>query len=754
MARTTRSQKLADDTSNGLAASHTPPSSKPKSPTRKRKRTSLASTEDQPATKHARNGDVTDSHTAKDQTQPPADSASNISTHPKGAGDIPLEPRIAQQILDILEMIDTQGLLDRVFPLPTDSSGSPAPASSQSSLQPQSYSFRTLLKESSRHPLRVLRSAVQPLFPVFAHPRSRPSAPAAQQLKFCNLALSLLDQASFRTPESILDLETIIPPNPELDSVGTDDTTADSSKPSDALVASPDLPRKRKYALMQKLPSGEWWSSLNSDIASLDGADLKNLSTAHAELVAVLPSVPPPEASGSSIPTLGSLSRKLHTKKPTLPGPRHLSTGSFLDYGPNASFSPSFEQDGVEVGQFTLGEVLWSRLRRRRLEFSSKRDIPHKPSLSATTEDVPMMDGDSSQQSDDQIVRGDAQQIVSDPHFEPDQVASIKDFMSALELEVAIQELLDRNSRAIARLEELQTQRLGGENGGTSRVEVGSEEWDLAQGITDSLALLASLRPRSSKGSSSLIPSPELLRKLHRSLPSEPSEGWFGTLPPGNLTALRDDTTLQIKAGANIPVGTLSGPGSTTLPSPAISSGTPTTAASKPTAQATYANYNYPNYGGNQYRGAYAYTPSANPYYPNAYAQTPGQTTQSAQASQQSYVGQQQQYNSYGSWYNYQQHQAQQGQGQQPPTPTPLAASYASFFNSQQQQQQQQNAPRAVANTVTATPGKAAAGSWTATPTLPPHLRPAVTTQPPGTPTPTGPGNYYYPGYQQAAGAR
>ena len=323
------------------------------------------------------------------------------------------------------------------------------------------------------------------MFPVFAHPRSRPSAPAAQQLKFCNLALFLLDQASFRTPESILDLETIISPNPEPGSVGTDDTTADSSKPSDALLASPDLPRKRKYALMQKLPSGEWWSSLNSDIASLDGADLKNLSVAHAELVAILPSVPPPEASGSSIPTLGSLSRKLHNKKPTLPGPRHLSTGSFLDYGPNASFSPSFEQDGVEVGQFALGEVLWSRLRRRRLEFSSKSGTLHNPPPSAVTEDVQMTedsrDGHGSQQSDDQIVLGDAQEIALDPQFEPDQAASVKDFMGALELEVAIQELLDRNNRAIARLEELQTQRLGRENGGTSRVEVGSEEWDLGE---------------------------------------------------------------------------------------------------------------------------------------------------------------------------------------------------------------------------------------------------------------------------------
>jgi hypothetical protein len=268
----------------------------------------------------------------------------------------------------------------------------------------------------------------------------------------------------------------------------------------------------------------------------------------------------------------------------------------------------------------------------------------------------------------------------------------------------------------------------------------------VAQGVAESLAFIASLRPRSTKDSSSLVPPLELLRKLHRSLPSEPSEGWFGTLPPSNLTALHDDTTLQIKAGVNIPLGALSGAGSSTLPSPAVSTGSSAAATIKPVAQANYANFPYPTYGGNQYRGAYAYTPSTNPYYPNAYAQSPGQPAQAQAGSAQPYIGQQQQYNSYGSWYNYQQHQAQ---GQQPATPTSIAASYASFFNSQQAQQQQ-SAPRAVANTVTT--GKAA--SWTASPTLPPHLRLGVATQPPGTPTPAGQGNYYYPGYQQTTGAR
>jgi len=105
MARTTRSQKLSDDTSNSLTQSHPVPSpSKPKLPTRKRKRTSLVPPEDQPAAKQPRSGNVTDAHIGGEETQPPSDSAIYSSSHPKGAGDLPLDPPTAQQILDILEM--------------------------------------------------------------------------------------------------------------------------------------------------------------------------------------------------------------------------------------------------------------------------------------------------------------------------------------------------------------------------------------------------------------------------------------------------------------------------------------------------------------------------------------------------------------------------------------------------------------------------------------------------------------------------
>ena len=84
-------------------------------------------------------------------------------------------------------------------------------------------------------------------------------------------------------------------------------------------------------------------------------------------------------------------------------------------------------------------------------------------------------------QGDGGTNRSGAKDIIMDSLVAPEHAASLREFMETLDLEEAIQELLDRNRQAIARLEALQSQRLGGESGGTSQVEVGSEEWDLGQ---------------------------------------------------------------------------------------------------------------------------------------------------------------------------------------------------------------------------------------------------------------------------------
>lgn len=52
--------------------------------------------------------------------------------------------------------MDTQGLLDRVFPLPTEDGLGPDAAAGPST-GTQSYSFRALLKAPSMYPIRVLR---------------------------------------------------------------------------------------------------------------------------------------------------------------------------------------------------------------------------------------------------------------------------------------------------------------------------------------------------------------------------------------------------------------------------------------------------------------------------------------------------------------------------------------------------------------------------------------------------------------------
>ncbi|KAA1468381.1 hypothetical protein DENSPDRAFT_869651 [Dentipellis sp. KUC8613] len=767
MARATRSAKHQEEVTKDKPADApalTPARAATKG-SKKRKRTSVADPDEQPLAKQQRNDDA-----VKEEAGEHADLQEQTTADVKGAGDVPINSEDAQRILDILEMVDTQGLLDRVFPLPLD------PAESLSvdpqSSQPQSYSFRTLLKESARHPLRVLKSAVQPLFPVFAHPRSRPSTPAAEQLKFCHLALSLLDQSSFHTLPAALSLECIIPEHPGAALTTPDETVKSSTPPPPSLSASSG-PRKRRYALVQKLPTGDWWTSLNSDFptTSVDGKDLRDLPTAHAELVAVLPSAldyqPGASSSSMPIPTLGSYTKK-SSRKITMPSSRHVSCGTFLDYGPYASFAPTFDQDGVEVGRDALGEVLWMQEKKRRAANLVAAQYARREKAMAALEDVEMHE-EVQDVTTEELAKRAAEKKKSDEQelealLPPEEVACIKAALGSLEMEEAVQELLERNSKALQRLEELQLKRLGGEDGGKSRVKEGSEEWDIAQGIMESLTVLASLRPRSSSDSSPLTPSPSILHKLHLTLPAEPSPGWYGTLPPNRATALHDDSTISLKAGAALPA-----------PAPVPAASSPAPAAPKPSAPAQQPQYqgygSYPNYT-TQYRGGYGYAPGTNNYYPNAYGQTPttaGQTTP--------YGGQY----SYPHWYGYQQPQAAgqpQGTAQTPgrgtpqPTPGAVANSYAGFFNNTTQPTQPQVPPtpqpqqvvRAVANTVAApqAAGKPYAPTWASagtaaatpqyTPTLPPHMRTQV---PPATPTPTGGGGWqYYAGYQQTATQR
>ncbi|KAI0374545.1 hypothetical protein BV20DRAFT_1041470 [Pilatotrama ljubarskyi] len=762
MARATRSAATTS-TSNTVekdkpVAADSPPTSR-KGASKKRKRNSNTENGDSPPTKHARTDSKEDGSPeldAQPETQP---EEKKEQVDLPSSGDVPIQSTDAASILEVLEMVDNQGLLDRVFPLPNESPKA-EPSESSSTSPPTMLSFRSLLQNSSQYPLSILRAAVKHLYPISSHPRSRPSEPAAQQLRFCNLAVSLLDQASHHNAPVPLHVESLISDGGAGD---VEDAAALSQASSSGL-------RPHKYALVQHLPTGDWWSSVSSTPPTADGEekDLKNLYTAKADLVAIFPS-----ASGSELAhkhTLGDYvanrpATKGHYKPPP---PRRVSCGKFLYYGPYASFAPCFDQDGVEVGRVAMGEVIFQQEMKRRLKalakgkrraFAATSGAAQTADAAADVQEVPPESASGPSGKAVDVAKG------LEALLPQEDVEAIKASLGTLEMEQAVDELLRRNARALQRLEELQLERFRAQGEGSSIVEVGSEEWDVAQGIIDSLALLASLRPRPSNGDpaeSPLVPSPTILRKLQRTLPIGATEGWYGTLPEGRTTAFRDDTTVHVRSSATTAA-------KSTAAAAVAPAALATPAAKAPVAAAAattpYSPYTYPsNYQSSQYRGGYGtYTPTqGSSYYPN-YAATATSNAQTQPVSQTAaashYPNAQygaaagQSVYSYSPWYGYQ-NQAGTASGRATPQPG-QSTNYSSYYASGTGQ-------RAVANTVMpsakpsyATPawasGAAGAGSYVA-PTLPPHMRSAVAgaAATSGTPPPPPAGGYggYYGGYQ------
>lgn len=225
----------------------------------------------------------------------------------------------------------------------------------------------------------------------------------------------------------------------------------------------------------------------------------------------------------------------------------------------------------------------------------------------------------------------------------------------------------------------------------------------IAQGIMESLAVLASLRPRSTAYTSetpSLIPQASVLRKLYRTLPAAPSKGWHGTLSASRTTALRDDSTLKIKSGTTLPVANT------------VSTTPITTTSATPTQTGYPYAYNYGT--------ATQYRPPSYPAFKggqSGYYAAPAQQGQQQQQQNgnQSYYGvqsygaatSQQPYSAY-TWYNYPgaPNANASGSNSGPGTPQPgmvASSTYGNFFNGTNQAQGAAPAqPRtpAVANTV------------------------------------------------------
>lgn len=210
-----------------------------------------------------------------------------------------------------------------------------------------------------------------------------------------------------------------------------------------------------------------------------DSKPLKDLSTENAELVAILPSPSAPAPlepdSAQSPVTLASyVPKKPPGYKSKLPGPRRVSCGTFLHYGPYTSFAPVFEQDGVEIGRLAMGELL-GRWEDRKQKWLNEHDLATQQPSDQPVES-PQPNGVD--KSDEHGVLDDEESFQG--LLSSEQISLLKQALGSLELEAAVLELLERNANALKRLEALQNKRLS-KPGEFTPVEEGSEEWDTGQ---------------------------------------------------------------------------------------------------------------------------------------------------------------------------------------------------------------------------------------------------------------------------------
>ncbi len=257
-----------------------------------------------------------------------------------------------------------------------------------------------------------------------------------------------------------LDRVTAIPD--DLDGITDDSQQASTS-------TSPAQP-PRKYALVQHLPQGDYWTSLSSSLPPSSSNDPPDLSTGFSELVAVFPY---PYPSTSEVPSLGSY-HKVVKSYPSPVEQRKVTTGSFLDYGPWASFAPTFDLEDSDVGRIELGQLCYDRAMRKRAAEAKRKHMLLRAAKRIDREEHPM---DSLEPSSSDC----APSIDLDGLLSQDDAKNLKSVLDDAEVLRAVEELLERNRKALLRLQELQTVRLGKEDGGSSVVEQDSEEWAIGQ---------------------------------------------------------------------------------------------------------------------------------------------------------------------------------------------------------------------------------------------------------------------------------
>jgi hypothetical protein len=175
--------------------------------------------------------------------------------------------------------------------------------------------------------------------------------------------------------------------------------------------------------------------------------------------------------------------------------------GKHLDYGPFASFAPTFDQEAKELGQWEVNEVLCARMRRRRIRDAWKRTWQLEDQASAaiaveaihSEHSVPAaIETEGGDLNDAKDISGEAKEL-QDPgvEFDPkvsldgllpaDQVAVLQSALDGLEIEDGIQKLLDKTADALNRLQQLQFERISSPDGASNNAEPDSDEWQIGK---------------------------------------------------------------------------------------------------------------------------------------------------------------------------------------------------------------------------------------------------------------------------------
>jgi hypothetical protein len=156
--------------------------------------------------------------------------------------------------------------------------------------------------------------------------------------------------------------------------------------------------------------------------------------------------------------------------------------GSFLDYGPWASFAPSFDHDCELVGRRELGEMLWYK---RECKAQREADLREWIEGRGSIGDVDDIAHTTQPQSEPIDVEAEFDGLLP-----PQDIQTLKAALDNAELEKLVDELLTRNQRALVRLQELQIDRLSKEGPSSTSVDETSEECQIGTPIPPFLSCL------------------------------------------------------------------------------------------------------------------------------------------------------------------------------------------------------------------------------------------------------------------------